>query len=193
MQFCFPCYYGQGKGKGKEGKGKGTGKGNPLEREGAGRWALGPRARGREGAAWQTIDRMAWWYPGLLFGTFGRTSLEPGTGLMTRTNSWPIGALAGRTQYLDNNAPTDVPEIGGPWPPGAPWRGPVNGVLCWAWAWMSAALRVVPRDLWRQCGLIFAAVGLAVAEGQGLSKAKSWWDMLDREHMQGGRSVLRSL
>ena len=158
------------------GRGKGTGKGKPSR----------PRARGREGAAWETIDRLAWWYPGLLFGTFGRTSLEPGTGLMTRTNSWPIGALAGRTQYLDQNAPTDVAYIGAPAPIGL---GMVNRELCWAWAWMCAALRIVPRDLWRQCGLIFAAVGLAVAEGRGLSKAESWWHMLDREHYfsSGGR------
>ena len=108
--------------------------------------------RGIGGGDVGVVGRWAWWAPVLLVGGLG--ALEPG-GQMSRTSSWPIGAAV-RVGYLDQGAPTSTI--------GARFGGMVDRELCWAWAWVCTALRIVPRDLWRQCGLIFAAVGLAVAD-----------------------------
>ena len=79
------------------------------------------------------------WAPGLPVGGVGASAPLAG-GRMSRTSSWPIGA-AFRVGYLDQGAPTSTI--------GARFGGMVDRELCWAWAWVRTALRIVPRDLWR--------------------------------------------
>ena len=57
----------------------------------------------------------------------------------------------------------------------------------WAWQWVDTALRIVPVGVREQCGLLFAAVGFAVAEGEGCGRARAWWRNLRRQAEAGRR------
>ena len=60
--------------------------------------------------------------------------------------------------------------------------------LSWAWQWVQTALRVIPVELRKQGSLLFAAVALAIAEGEGLTRARAWWSGL-RLLVSSGRRV----
>ena len=57
----------------------------------------------------------------------------------------------------------------------------------WAWQWVDTALRVVLGGLRGQCGLLFAAIGFAIAEGEGFERARAWWRNLRRQAEAGRR------
>ena len=143
--------------------------------------------RGIGGGDEGVVGRWAWWAPGLPVGGVGASAPLAG-GRMSRTSSWPIGAAV-CVGYLDQGAPTS--SIGAEVRVGYP--GNVDRELCWAWAWVCSALRIVPRNLWAQCGLIFAAVGLALAEREGLQRARAWWQVLRREAATGRKLHVTSV
>ena len=55
---------------------------------------------------------------------------------------------------------------------------------------MQTALRVIPVGLRKQGCLLFAAVGLAIAEGEGVTRARAWWAELKRVASSGCRIEL---
>ena len=128
--------------------------------------------RGIGGGDEGVVGRCAWWAPGLPVSGVG-TSAPLAGGRMSRTSSSPMGEPPVAVEFLDQGAPTS--SIGAEVRVGYP--GNVDRELCWAWAWVCSALRIVPRNLWAQCGLIFAAVGLALAERDELQRARTWWDV----------------
>ena len=83
---------------------------------------------------------------------------------------------------LDENAPS-VLEGG--------WLRVRDPQLSWAWQWVQTALRVIPVGLRKQSCLLFAAVGLAISEGEGLTRARAWWAELKRAASSGRRIEVR--
>ena len=84
---------------------------------------------------------------------------------------------------LDENAPVVLEEG---------WIRVRDPQLSWAWQWVQTALRVIPVELRKQGCLLFAAVGLAISEGEGLTRARAWWGELRRAVSSGRRVEMRA-
>ena len=84
---------------------------------------------------------------------------------------------------LDEHAPRRVEEG---------WILVRDPQLSWAWQWVQTALRVIPVEVRKQGSLLFAAVALAIAEGEGLTRARAWWAELRRVVSSGRRVELKA-
>ena len=139
----------------------------------------GPRAGSNNAAMAGGTSRLA----DLLEAEAGR-STDQGTHVEpSRVPHLVTGWSENWNSCLDDNAPRRVEEG---------WILVREPQLSWAWQWVQTALRVIPVEWRKQGSLLFAAVALAISEGEGLTRAREWWSGLRLLVSSGRRVELRA-